>query len=145
MASFTFPADYKYVLGALSVLPAFGMYLGITVGKARKTADVKLPLLFASEEDAAKDPLKHKFNCVQKSAMNFQEHVTPTVIGALVTGTQFPRATAVALLVWITGRFFYHAGYSTGDPKKRSRGMFGTLTQAVGILASLYSAYKLVC
>jgi glutathione S-transferase len=142
--SFQFPTDYKFVLASLALVPAFSIYLGATVVKARKTAKVDLPLLFASEADAAADPAKHKFNCTQKSAMNFQEHMPGFVIGALISGVSFPRATAIGVLSWLSGRFLYHKGYSSGDPKKRSRGFHGNITHLAVTLAALYSAYTLV-
>ncbi|KAF5093968.1 hypothetical protein D0Z00_003753 [Geotrichum galactomycetum] len=142
--SFQFPTDYKFVLASLALIPAFSTYLGITVIKARKTGKVELPLLFASEADAAADPAKYKFNCTQKSAMNFQEHMPGFVVGALISGVSFPRATAIAVLSWLSGRYLYHQGYSSGDPKKRSRGFHGSLTHLVVTLGALYSAYCLI-
>lgn len=142
--SFQFPSDYKFVLASLALIPAFNTYLGFTVIKAREAANVELPLLFASEADAAANPIKHQFNCTQKSAMNFQEHMPSFAIGAIVSGVAFPRATAAAVVIWLFGRFLYHRGYSTGDPKKRGRGIHGSLTHFAVSIGALYSAYTLL-
>ncbi|KAF5092093.1 hypothetical protein D0Z03_003057 [Geotrichum reessii] len=141
---FEFPNDYKYVIGSLSLIPLFSAYLGSTVIKARKEAQVKLPLLFAPEAEAAADPLKNKFNCTQKSAMNFQEHMPSFVIAALVSGISFPCATAGGVLFWLSGRYLYHRGYSSGSPASRSMGRHGFLTHLVMIFSALYSTYKIL-
>ncbi|KAF5100772.1 hypothetical protein D0Z03_000749 [Geotrichum reessii] len=141
---FEFPDDYKYVIGSLSLIPLFSAYLGSTVINARKKAQVKLPLLFAPEAEAAADPLKNKFNCTQKSAMNFQEHMPSFVIATLISGISFPCATAGGVLVWLLGRFLYHKGYSTGDPNGRLYGGHGAATYVIMMGSAFYSTYKLL-
>lgn len=144
MSAFIIPADFKYVASSLVLVPVFAVYVALTVDKARKVADVQLPALFASDADAAKDPLKHRFNCTQKSAMNFQEHAPNFIIAALVSGLSFPRSTAAGICVWVIGRYFYHTGYSSGKPADRMNGRFGSFTHIVTMGAAIASAVMML-
>lgn len=141
-ALFTLPADYKYVAASLSLLPAFSFYFGLTVNSARAKYNVPLPALFASDSEVAADPRKRIFNCVQKSYLNFNDHMPAYFAAALVAGVEYPKAVAVGTLVWLFGRFFYHVGYSTGDPAKRVTGALSTLVQMTTIAAGIYSSVK---
>lgn len=137
------PTNYRYVVGSLATVPLFSAYLAYSVIQARKVSGVELPLLFANEKDAAADPIKHKFNCTQKSSMNYQEHAPNFVIASLISGLSFPLTTTAAIWIWIAGRYFYHRGYSTGVPAKRNDGEFGALTHALTILAAAVSGVML--
>lgn len=138
--SFQFSNDYKYVVGTLSLIPFFSIYLGATVFIARKGAHVKLPLLFASEADAAVDFAKHQFNCTQKSAMNFQENACSFVIATLISGLTFPRLTAIGVLSRLSGRYLYHKSYFDGNPKDRFNGKHGSCTYIIITFLALYGA-----
>lgn len=144
-SSFEIPSDYKYVAASLSLIPVFGLYLAWSVIQARKVSGVSLPALFASDEAALSDPQKKKFNCTQKAAMNFQEHAPNFVVATLVSGLTFPRSTAVAVVVWVIGRFFYHEGYSTGVPASRKKGFMGSVAHILTIGGALASAVSLIC
>lgn len=140
MSSIVIPSDFKYVLASLSLIPFLNAYLDMNVVKFRKLAKVPLPNMFASKEEADKDPLKHQFNCAQKSALNFSEHVGGFIVSALVSGFYLPKFTGVFVTLWVVGRILYHHGYTTGDPKKRSIGFLGTLSTAVlGISGAIFA------
>ncbi|VVT49289.1 uncharacterized protein SAPINGB_P002197 [Magnusiomyces paraingens] len=136
------PSDFSYVLAALSTVPFVNMYIDISVGKLRKRAGVPYPALFASEEEAAKDPLKKQFNCAQKASMNFSEHVGSFLAAALVSGYHAPKLSAALVIAWSLGRAIYHHGYSSGDPKKRMRGGFATLSFAILMLTGAFYSVK---
>ena len=53
---------------------------------------------------------------------------------------KYPLVSAVAAFVVLLGRLAYAAGYMTGDPEKRARGMFGYF----GLLTLLGCSF-LVC
>lgn len=141
MSGFYIPEDYKYVAAALCLIPSFSVYCAYTTIQARKAGDVKLPLLFASEEDAAKNPLKNKFNCVQKSGMNYYEHAPTMFYSALISGLTFPKITAILVVAWVVARYMYHVGYSAGDPKGRFKGGWGALVMFVTLLGAYASAF----
>lgn len=112
-----------------------------SVMKARDQAKVPLPLLFASAEEARADPLKQKFNCTQKSALNYTDNMPNFCISALVAGVSFPLTVAPAIVVWVGARYYYHHGYSTGVPEKRIVGSYiATLTQYATFAGALVSA-----
>lgn len=135
--SFTLPADYKYVVAALPLIPIVNIVLDYTVMRARRAARVPLPQLFASAEEAAKDPRKHQFNCTQKSSLNFAEHVGPVIAAILAAGTYMPKTAAVGTVVFATGRLLYHFGYATGEPQKRMRGAVGSFAYAAMVIIGL--------
>lgn len=140
--SIVLPEDYKFVIASLALVPAFGIYVGHSVGTTRKWSNVALPALFATEEDAAKDPKKKIFNCTQKSAMNFHEHMPIFVIASVIAGLFNPRAVAILNLTWLTGRLLFHIGYSSGDPEKRKIGLSASVAQAALTGMAIYSTVK---
>lgn len=144
MSSFEFPSDYKYVIASLSLFPVLNVLFDATVIRARRAAKVPLPLMFAPEEEAAKDPLKYKFNCTQKSALNFVEHSAPALAASLCAGVYFPRTTALLTTVFAAGRVVYHFGYSSGDPEKRKQGGFAALSYMAMAVIGLTCSIKFV-
>ncbi|ODQ68443.1 membrane-associated proteins in eicosanoid and glutathione metabolism [Nadsonia fulvescens var. elongata DSM 6958] len=140
MALIAVPTDYRYVLAGVATIPLVGLFHSITVGSARKKSKVELPKLFASEAEAAADPLKHRFNCAQKSHMNFTENVPSVIVATLISGLQYPRLAAGLVTVWSLFRVVYHLSYSTGNPSKRTRGGLATIAQLVLSLVAFVSA-----
>lgn len=143
--SFTFPADYRYVVAALAVPPLINTYLFFTVNNLRIRSKVKLPLLFASPEDAEKDPLKYEFNCTQKASMNYQEHLPPFTLAAAVAGVSFPKFAATLVLGWTAFRFAYLRGYAASGPKGRAIGTYGAnVIQLVTFISAVVSGVLLI-
>lgn len=146
MDSIVLPSDFKYVLAALSLLPIVNLYLDSSVMKARSKAKVPLPQLFATPEEAAADPEKQRFNCAQKSALNFSEHVGSAVAASIVVGFHAPKISGALTAAFAIGRIFYHQGYSSGDPKKRSQGYIGSIGYVLLTLTGAFFAVKsIVC
>jgi len=136
-------------MSVLAVDPAFGlviadavvmwgvhMWLGSRTMKARKTFGVKLPKLYEGTEGS-------KFDCYQRSHMNYVE--TSTFVAPLLFcgGLCAPRVTAAGGALFIAGRIAYALGYSTGDPAKRYNGSFGYLGIFTMLGTSIYSALKI--
>lgn len=96
------------------------IYMAAGVSKARKLYGIKYPTLYAEESHKnAKE-----YNCVQRAHQNSLENL-PTFYALLLTaGIRYPLASAVAALVYNVGRIMYFRGYSTGDPKARTKGAF---------------------
>lgn len=139
---FVIPADFKYVLASLSLLIIVNIYIDNSVMRLRKTANVSLPQLFASPEEAAADPLKMRFNCAQKSSLNFSEHIGTVIIGSLVSGVYAPRLSAGFAALWAVSRVLYHTGYTTGNPKNRQYG-FGSFIAMMSLsLCAVFFSIK---
>lgn len=144
MEQLTLPADYKYVLAAFSTIPIVNLILDILVASLRKQANVPLPALFATPEEAAKDPVKHRFNCAQKAALNFSEHIGSFVAGAIVAGFYLPKYTAALVLLQSIGRVVYTFGYATGNPKNRNFGMTSLTYILMAIPAAFYGIKSII-
>ncbi|TNY19866.1 membrane-associated proteins in eicosanoid and glutathione metabolism [Rhodotorula diobovata] len=142
LLSAVLPADYPYVVavgtvGVYSVL----QYASINVSKARKAAGVKYPAPYAENAVAERDAKARIFNCAQRAHNNTLENLPIFLLALFHTGLYHPRYAAVGGAVWLAGRFAYIAGYSSGDPAKRQRGMF----QYLGLLPLfLFSSYKAI-
>ena len=66
------------------------------------------------------------------------------MISLLIAGVRYPVASAVLGLIWCAGRMAYSAGYSSGDPKKRSMGAFGHIGELGLIVLNGKIAYDLI-
>jgi len=129
------PDDYGYVL--LTFLASFvvNLWLGGTVGKARKKYGVKYPTMYLVTIKDGIISQDNQFNCVQRSHQNMLE-IYPSVMGLVIlSGLQFPILASIGGCIWLFGRAVYAIGYQTGDPKKRVWGSF----QWIGVLILLYT------
>ncbi|GAA5906177.1 hypothetical protein JCM8208_000654 [Rhodotorula glutinis] len=142
LLSAVLPADYAYVVavgtvGVYSVL----QYATIKVSAARKAAGIKYPAPYAENAVAERDLKAKIFNCAQRAHSNTLENLPLFLLSLFHTGLYHPRYAAVGGAVWLAGRFAYIAGYSSGDPAKRQRGLF----QYFGLLPMfLFSSYKAI-
>ena len=108
--------------------------------KARKLAGVPYPNMYASQEEAAKDLQKLKFNCTQRSHQNMLEKY-PMFLMLLAIGSKTsPLYAGIAGVLYLIGRVDYAIGYSTGDAKKRNSPI--SALQYVGLLTLLVLSFK---
>ncbi|KAJ4974098.1 hypothetical protein NE237_007272 [Protea cynaroides] len=119
------PKEYGYVLLVLALYVFFNVWMATQVGKARKKYKVFYPLLYASESDNKDASL---FNCVQRGHQNSLEMMPVFFVLLLLGGLQYPVVAAGLGLVYVVGRYVYFTGYSTGDPKNRTKGGFYVLS-----------------
>jgi len=104
---------------------------------ARKLHNVTYPQLYH------KDP-NHVFNCYQRAHQNTLEYFPFVMIQFLVMAAVNPKWASICFSIWITARFFYAAGYYTGDPEKRMRGVFGYIGFFGMFFYNIYTGYQLV-
>ncbi|GAA5829578.1 hypothetical protein JCM11251_000210 [Rhodosporidiobolus azoricus] len=142
LAAFTLTQDHAYPLAVATVgVYSLLIYAGGKVSSARKAAKVEYPAAYAANDLAEKDVLAKKFNCAQRAHSNTLENLPIFFLSLFHTSIYHPKYAAVGGLIWVAGRFAYTAGYTTGDPKKRSNGTFAYL----GLLPLLgYSFYKAI-
>lgn len=104
-----------------------GLFQSLAVAKARKAAKIPYPVAYATHEEALADPAKMKFNCAQRAHLNTLESLPFFLFSLLFTGLRHPHYAASCGAIWVVGRVLYTIGYNTGDPAKRSRGLFHNL------------------
>ncbi|KAK8393741.1 hypothetical protein O3P69_006802 [Scylla paramamosain] len=79
------------------------------------------------------------WKAMKRAHQNTLENYPTFLMLLLLGGLQHPVLSAAGGVVWCLGRIAYATGYYTGDPRKRTRGMFGYL----GLIAMLYSTGRL--
>eukprot|EP00486_Rosalina_sp_Unknown_P002696 CAMPEP_0201575488 /NCGR_PEP_ID=MMETSP0190_2-20130828/20711_1 /ASSEMBLY_ACC=CAM_ASM_000263 /TAXON_ID=37353 /ORGANISM="Rosalina sp." /LENGTH=184 /DNA_ID=CAMNT_0048005163 /DNA_START=26 /DNA_END=580 /DNA_ORIENTATION=+ len=130
--------------GLIGVIMLFNayilMYLGVKVGGARKKYGVDYPDMYADVHHAKNKKNANIFNCIQRAHQNSLEQQPMFLTVSALASQKYPLVAGVAGFVVCIGRLAYAAGYSTGDPKKRSAGFFGYF----GLLALLGCSW-LVC
>ncbi|ETW87083.1 MAPEG family [Heterobasidion irregulare TC 32-1] len=135
MSTIILPEGTSYVAAGLLSTTILLAWQSIVVSKARKSAKIEYPRLYAekAEQDASIDALK--FNCAQRAHQNTLENMPIILTTSLVTALSYPKLAGVACGCWSVARVLYTSGYATGDPKKRQRGGWGSLI-LLGLLAS---------
>lgn len=91
--------------------------------------------MYARKEDvkSGKESDAKHFNCVQRSHQNALETAPVFVPLLFIAGMLHGTAAAAAGALYVVSRHVYAAGYSTGEPKQRSKAGFGYL----GLIALL--------
>eukprot|EP01083_Nonionella_stella_P230934 815896_1 len=134
------PSNYGLV-GVMVLFNAYIlMYLGVCVGKARKKYGVDYPNMYADVHHSKNKKNANIFNCVQRAHQNSLEQQPMFLTVCFLAAQKFPLVAGVSAFVVNLGRLAYAAGYSTGNPAKRSRGFFGYF----GLLALLGCSW-IVC
>ncbi|XP_032800454.2 glutathione S-transferase 3, mitochondrial-like isoform X1 [Petromyzon marinus] len=84
------------------------------------------------------------FNCIQRAHQNTLEGY-PVWLGlVLVVAFTHPLISAAFGFIWVTSRFSYAHGYSSGDPDKRLRGAYGYVGLSGLLISAVYSALELL-
>ncbi|KAK8393740.1 hypothetical protein O3P69_006802 [Scylla paramamosain] len=107
------------------------VWKAMKVGHLRKKLNINYPTMYSTDNNL--------FNCYQRAHQNTLENYPTFLMLLLLGGLQHPVLSAAGGVVWCLGRIAYATGYYTGDPRKRTRGMFGYL----GLIAMLYSTGRL--
>ncbi|KAG5647541.1 hypothetical protein DXG03_008894 [Asterophora parasitica] len=99
------------------------------VSKWRKRAGIKYPQMYAEKAEAENSKDALIFNCAQRAHQNTLENIPIVYVTTLLTGLKYPLFAASACTLWSVARISYTRGYLTGDPSKRSGGLYvlGTL------------------
>ncbi|GAA5999325.1 MAPEG family protein [Rhodotorula paludigena] len=142
LLQFALPADYAYV-AAVGTVGVYSLltFATIKVSNARKAANVAYPAPYAENAVADRDVKAKIFNCAQRAHANTLENLPLFLLTLFHSGLYRPRFAAAAGAIWIAGRIAYIAGYSTGNPAKRQRGVFAYL----GFLPLFFfSSYKAI-
>ncbi|KAI9155281.1 Microsomal glutathione S-transferase 3 [Paramyrothecium foliicola] len=129
--SLVVPDEYGYVLGVAASTALVNLYLSSNVMKHRKASGIKYPNMYASSEQAAKDPAVFKYNCAQRAHGNFLEAQASFLTGLLISGLRWPIPVATLGAGWIVSRILYAVGYTNNGPGGR------VIASALSSLSSL--------
>ncbi|KAI8368277.1 uncharacterized protein BYT42DRAFT_586018 [Radiomyces spectabilis] len=144
MVALTIPSEYGYVLGVAAVTAVYTFSIGIRVGGARKAANVPYPYPYATQEEADKDKKKYIFNCTQRAHQNSLEQLPVFLTLLLIGGLRHAEISAAAGAFYLVGRIIYVNGYCTGEPSKRTRGIFGMLGFLAVLGTTASTVYNLI-
>ncbi|KAI8921458.1 hypothetical protein BC831DRAFT_515271 [Entophlyctis helioformis] len=146
MTTITITREHAYPVGVAVASSLFVVYLSVRAGIARSKAKIPLPYMYAERAEAEKDPVKHVFNCTQRSHQNMLEMYPLFLVLLSVSSIRHPTYAAVAGLIFLAGRAVYSHNYSAGHPEARKRGGFfmigalGLIGMAVSTAVSLITA-----
>ncbi|KAI1001901.1 hypothetical protein K3495_g6302 [Podosphaera aphanis] len=129
MASINLDQNYGYVLLAATSTFILNSVHALNTSSFRKAAGVPYPASYAP--DSRTDKPAFRFNCAQRSHVNFIENQPSTLGAMLIGGLRFPQTAALLGAGWSISRFLYMTGYSRGDEggKGRFRGIIFFLFQ----------------
>ncbi|CAO1614090.1 unnamed protein product [Parajaminaea phylloscopi] len=115
------------------------------VFNARMQAKVPYPQLYAEKQEAADDPVKYRYNCVQRVHQNTIEVLPSFYTSLCIAGIKFPRFACGAGLAFLISRVVYTIGYASGQPSKRVKGAVPSTMSLISLqVAATLSALKLV-
>lgn len=112
MVAIDIPSEYSYIIYTFIASIFVLQYLGIKVGRARRTYKVDYPTMYDNDK-----PL---FNCVQRGHQNFLESYPFFLVLLFVSGLVEPVYASIAGIIHLIGRIIFAELYATGDPKKRT-------------------------
>ncbi|DAZ99619.1 TPA: hypothetical protein N0F65_001447 [Lagenidium giganteum] len=132
--------DHGYVL--LVVLAAFIVngWASLNVVSARAKFGVEYPQMYVEKDE----PHFNAFNCVQRAHQNMLEHLSLHLMTLLASSLYRPKLAAIAGVVRLLGFVAYIHGYSSGDPQKRLRGVFGFWGYFAAIGLTVEAALRLL-
>ncbi|KAK4309731.1 hypothetical protein Pmani_018660 [Petrolisthes manimaculis] len=131
MVTINIPAEYGYVVFVAIFSIFMIQWKAWKVVQARRFYKVPYPTLYYKTNNDI-------FNCYQRAHQNTLENYPQFLVLLLLGGLYNPIVSAVGGAIWCMGRVTYAYGYYTGDPSKRSNGVFGY----IGILAQLYCTVR---
>lgn len=108
--------NYGWVLVAAVANILLMQYMGVTVGRARRTYKVPYPTMYANEKENEQGKA---FNCVQRAHQNSLEFLPGVLTALLLGGLQYPIVAATLGGSYFLARIQYFRGYSLGVPSKR--------------------------
>ncbi|KAF8588480.1 membrane-associated proteins in eicosanoid and glutathione metabolism [Ramaria rubella] len=138
------PERYAWVLLVGAGAGWLNIWQTLLVGRARKAAKIPYPQAYAEKAEASESKEALVFNCTQRAHQNTLEVLPFTLFSLLVSGLKYPTVATGFGVVWLLGRVLYTSGYTTGDPKKRARGIIGNVGLLGLLLTSSYYAGELV-
>ncbi|ORY25156.1 hypothetical protein BCR39DRAFT_544780 [Naematelia encephala] len=122
-SSITLPADFSLVgLGVTAAL-LLNQWQQHLVVRARKTAGVRYPTLYATDAEAAADPKKQMYNCTQRANANTLESIPFILAEYGFLSIFYPKAALAFLGLYLLGRVSYTINYAKGEPLKRNKGL----------------------
>ncbi|BFZ65450.1 hypothetical protein YB2330_006621 [Saitoella coloradoensis] len=138
------PSEYGYVILVATFSTVVNLWHGINVGQTRKAAGVPYPIAYATDQEAASDLKKKKFNCAVRAHANFTENYSAFLVTLIFGGLNYPVASAACGAVYLAGRVIYTLGYTTGDPDKRARGFMFHIGELGLLVLSGLTGYKAI-
>ncbi|KAF9056573.1 hypothetical protein BJ165DRAFT_1522474 [Panaeolus papilionaceus] len=138
----TLPANIEYVGAALLSTSILLFGQNIVVSRYRKAAGIKYPQMYAEKAEADASPAAYQFNCAQRAHQNTLENIPILYVTTVLTAVRYPVLAAITCAMFTIGRISYTRGYITGDPAKRTGGLYlvGALGMVGQLLASSYIA-----
>ncbi|KAI0756330.1 membrane-associated proteins in eicosanoid and glutathione metabolism [Daedaleopsis nitida] len=127
------PKEFVYPASAVVATFYLLFWQTMRVGRARRSAKIDYPQVYAENAEVAANHAAKVFNCTQRAHQNTLEALPVMISGTLITGLTYPIVAASLCGGWVFARILYTIGYSTGDPKKRN--MLGS--NYIGLLCML--------
>ncbi|KAJ7589148.1 hypothetical protein C8J56DRAFT_1164063 [Mycena floridula] len=137
--------DYVYVAGGILSTIFVLVGQGVIVGRARETAGIQYPQLYAEKAEAEKSPAAFKFNCAQRAHQNSIEKISTIHALTLLTSIKYPKFAAAASLTWSIGRGLYTRGYlAAPEMRNTSGGILGSFSMMALLGGSVYTVGQLL-
>ncbi|KAL3145502.1 hypothetical protein ABBQ32_003326 [Trebouxia sp. C0010 RCD-2024] len=132
---------YGYLMASVAFTAAVVQWMVFKVAKARKTAGVEYPKLYAEGNNA----VSVKFNCTQRAHQNTLENLPVFLIMQILLAQAYPMFASGLGVAWAVGRIVYAVGYSSGDANKRLPGSaISNLVQFAMLGTLSFTAFKVL-